>query len=86
LTKLKSIAQQWQSYYESILKPLNASKVQIDETRQAFYAGAWAMYAGVEAIGNVDISEERGHAYLEACKRECQDFKNELMAKYVEKN
>ena len=86
MSKLKSIAEQWQSYYDAMLKPLNASKVQVNETRQAFYAGAWAMFVGAEAIGDEDISEAQGVKYLEDCKRECESFKDELMARYVEGN
>ena len=40
---MKAIARGWDSYRTTVV-PIHASKVQVNETRQAFYAGAAILY------------------------------------------
>jgi hypothetical protein len=63
----------WQSYAEKIL-PKNAPSVQRQETRRAFYAGAWELLCRHAELGEPDISEDEGVEVLEATKREIEAF------------
>lgn len=44
---MKRIAKAWNSYYEKVLVPVGAGRVQIIECRRAFYAGANALFGGI---------------------------------------
>lgn len=63
----------WQDYAEKIL-PKNAPPVQRQETRRAFYAGAWYLLCQHADLGEPDISEDEGVEVLEATKREIETF------------
>lgn len=63
----------WQTYAERVL-PTGADAVQRQETRRAFYAGAWEILMRMADLGEPDISEEQGVAVLEATKREIQTY------------
>lgn len=63
----------WYSYAEKIL-PKNAPPVQRQETRRAFYAGAWELLCRYAEVGEPEISEDEGVEVLEATKREIETF------------
>lgn len=63
----------WYSYAEKIL-PKNASAVQRQETRRAFYAGAFEMLSRMAELGEPEIGEEAGVEVLEATQREIEAF------------
>lgn len=63
----------WQTYAEKIL-PANAPSVQKQETRRAFYAGAWELLMCMQHLGEPDVSEDAGVEVLEATKREIETF------------
>lgn len=63
----------WQDYAEKIL-PDGASAVQRQETRRAFYAGAWELLWRLAELGDDSVSEDAGAEVLEATKREIEAF------------
>jgi hypothetical protein len=66
------IGEQWASYQTEIV-PADAPKVQREECKRAFYAGAQAMF---QAVMKAAEPEDEGacDARLEALEREMQDF------------
>jgi len=74
MSKLESIAQAFATYRQHVI-PDNASDVQIEECRRAFYAGSYALLMNVAYnIGDDSTSEEEGVEQLEALKVECETF------------
>lgn len=63
----------WNDYAEKIL-PKDAPQVQRQETRRAFYAGAWELLSRYVDLGEPEISEDEGVEVLEATKREIEAF------------
>jgi hypothetical protein len=84
----KSIEEEWCGYAAMVFKGMKPkpSQVQVEETKQAFFAGAWAILNAVVEIGEPHIPEEFGMAYLDGRRKEIEAFKNRLMAKYAERN
>jgi hypothetical protein len=74
LTDHETVAEAFEGYRRTVI-PAGASAVQIDETRAAFFAGAYFLLMSVSnTIGDPDVDEERGVAILEALRRECETF------------
>ena len=67
------IASQWDSYRRDVV-PARAPLIQLQETRRAFYAGAWAALQLLAAVSSDDVSEDAGAAYIESLHQECRDF------------
>lgn len=65
-----SIREVWQSYLREVL-PADASPIQIQECRRAFYAGARAMWAIFETAPDEEPAVD---AMLEALDREMTVF------------
>jgi hypothetical protein len=63
----------WYAYAERIL-PKNAPAVQRQETRRAFYAGAWELLSRLAELGEPEIPEDAGVEVLEATRREIEAF------------
>ena len=56
---MRSVEEEWESFARAVLPP-NCSTVQRWEMRRAFYAGAWAMLAGVlDAAGKCGADVQR---------------------------
>lgn len=83
---LKSIAQEWEGFAAMVFDGVKLLPHQREEMQRAFFAGAWAMFNAIEEIGTPQVSEVEAHRYLESIRRECQEFKAELMARYAEGN
>lgn len=83
---LKSIEDEWQGFAAMVFPRINPPAIQVAEMKKAFFAGAWALFAALEEIGEPHISEAAGEAYLEARRAEIVAFKNRLMAEYAESN
>ena len=60
--KLKDPRQWWESYASAY--PPNVSRVHIDETKKAFIAGMLATLETLKKIGDSDVSESEGTAFL----------------------
>lgn len=84
----KTIEEQWQGYAAMVFRGMKPepSQVQVDETKQAFFAGAWAILNAFEAIGEPHVPEDFAVAYMEGRRKEIESFTKRLMAKYVERN
>lgn len=67
----------WQAYAEKIL-PKNAPVVQRQETRRAFYAGAWELLSRYADLGEPEISEDEGVEVLDATTCEIEAFVRSL--------
>lgn len=77
--KVDSVRESWNQFRAAVMPP-NASNVQIQEMRRAFYAGAWAMFCtmnqasagsedeGVEALESLNAEMECFAALLKAGK------------------
>jgi hypothetical protein len=68
------IASGWRSYAEHVL-PAGAPKVQTQETKRAFYAGAGILFdALTNAVGPDTVSEDDGMEIMRAVDQEIQAF------------
>ncbi len=72
--KTKTLQSEWDDFRNVVLTPSGAGKVQITETRRAFYAGAWAMFMLVVEISDAAATEDEGAAQLEILKQEMERF------------
>jgi len=79
---LNSIAKEWRGYASMVFDGKQPSPVQIEEMKKAFFAGFWSLFAALEQIGEPEISEKEGEAYLEARRAECVTFKDQLLANH----
>jgi hypothetical protein len=77
-----TIAANWRDY-DSMVLPPDAGAVQRYETRMAFYAGAAALSAITDHIGQPEVSEDAGMAILSAIQTELRAFADELKRQAV---
>lgn len=70
---MRTVQEQWESYRDSVI-PKNASAIQVQECRRAFYAGAYASLDLFTSIGEPGISEDAGIALIEGLRSELEDF------------
>lgn len=61
----------WASYAVNVL-PLDAPRIQIQECRRAFYAGAAHMLSAMANLGGDEVSEDQGVEALEAAAAEIE--------------
>ena len=85
---MKTIEEEWQGFSSMIFAKMKEPPcaVQIEETKRAFFAGAWMILCAVKRIGEPDISEEDGFNYLESVHREGEQFYRDLIKRYAEGN
>jgi hypothetical protein len=72
---------QWNDYRATVLPP-RADMKKLRETRRAFYAGAWAAMQLLMAVGQTQVSEFEGAAYLEKLLQELDAFKRRVGVDY----
>lgn len=72
--KIPAIAQVWEDYRRSVLLPAGAGRVQLQETRRAFYAASHAVLQIMLQIVAAEPDDEDGVRMLEAMHQECRDF------------
>jgi hypothetical protein len=73
---VKIIETEWQDYRRKVI-PLHASEIQLQESRRAFFAGAWAYYALV--MHRLDPGAEPTDAdmkFMEDLDREMREFED----------
>jgi hypothetical protein len=69
----ESVAAMFEDYRKVI--PETAPEIQIEETRRAFYAGAYYLLTSVAKLGgDTEAEEEAGVQQLQALKDECEVF------------
>lgn len=68
---MDTMQQRWQSYRDDVI-PKDASAVQINECRLAFYAGAIAALNVTLTVA--DMTEEEGFSALESVHTELSEF------------
>lgn len=83
---LKSIEDEWLGFSEMVFRKMTPSETQVVEMKKAFFAGAWTLFTAIEEIGEPHVSEDAGHAFLEARRAECLGFKDQMMKEYAESN
>jgi hypothetical protein len=72
--RLETVAESFATYRAAVL-PREASAVQVDECRRAFYAGTYFCLMNLAFnIGDDATSEDEGIAELEKLKAECEAF------------
>jgi hypothetical protein len=73
-----TIADSFAAYRKAVI-PADASPIQIEECRRAFYAGSYFMLTNLrEGIGDDAVSEEDGVQHLERLQAECETFLADL--------
>lgn len=75
------IATEWRDYRTKVLPP-NCSRIQLQETRRAFYAGAIAMLSIMQKLAGDDWTEEEGAIALEKLIQEGADFSFQVGTRY----
>lgn len=86
MSSLISIEEQWQGFSAMVFRKTKPAPNQEAEMKKAFFAGAWAMFCGCEEIGEPQVTEEEGIAWLEARRQECMKFKDRVLREYAETN
>ena len=72
--KQPTVAEAWQDYVKTVM-PKGVSKVQIQETRRAFYSGYWTLMCRIKEIGDDGtVTEEQGAKFLSVLDRELNEF------------
>lgn len=71
---LKTIAQEWQTYYKAVLAPRDPESVEVLERRKTFYAGAFCLLMQCVEIGRPHVTEEEGTKHLHNLKDECEEY------------
>lgn len=62
---------------------MNASPIQRQEMRRAFYAGVMSLLTlQKDRLGDDDINEEESVAVLESIEQECVEFVSQIGRKY----
>ncbi len=79
--KQPKIITEWNEYKARTM-PQNVSKIQLQETRRAFYAGAVAVLSICQEISAYDWTEEEGAIALENLMQECVSFASQVGTKY----
>jgi hypothetical protein len=75
MSKPETVEQQWNDYSSRIFRGLSISEVQRNETKQAFYAGAYSILMTLrDVLGDDAISEDAGVQILENYKQELEKF------------
>ena len=74
---MNTVQQQWE-VFSSMVIANDASPVQRQEMRRAFYAGSEAMMRIQWAIGGAEISEDEGIQILEGCQDELKRFADQV--------
>jgi hypothetical protein len=80
------IDEHWKVFAEAIFAGKPVARVQYDEMRKAFFAGATAMLRMMQAVGDDSVSEEQGVMVLDAVEQECVEFSKNLMAEFAKRN
>lgn len=70
---MNTIQEGWIGYSKGVI-PKDASAVQIEETRRAFYAGAAQVLGVMYEVGSRDLSEPAGVGILEGMHEEVRVF------------
>ncbi|KXH69786.1 MAG: hypothetical protein AM326_01560 [Candidatus Thorarchaeota archaeon SMTZ-45] len=68
---MKTIADEWEDFWHKV-KPSNASKVQFEEMRTSFYAGAYSFLMCMWEMG--DMSDRAGAMELNKLHQEVESF------------
>jgi len=80
------IDEHWKIFAKAIFAGEPVSRVQYEETRKAFFAGATAMLRMIQAIGDDSVSEEDGVMVLDAVEEECVQFSKDLLSEFSKRN
>ena len=80
------IDEHWKVFAEAIFAGKPVARVQHDEMRKAFFAGATAMLRMMQAVGDDSVSEAQGVMVLDAVEQECVEFSKNLMAEFAKRN
>jgi hypothetical protein len=74
---MRTIQEHWDSFEKAVL-PKDASPIQVQETRRAFYGGAQSMIFALMEMGDSDVSEEAGANILEGYNQELSEFSKRI--------
>jgi hypothetical protein len=76
---MKTVQQEWESFAKAVFRGLDVSETQRHEMKKAFFAGATAMFALVQATGDPEVSEDKAVAHLDALQDEAVAFMRSLI-------
>jgi hypothetical protein len=81
MTKKRRLQKEWQGFEKAVV-PKNASAVQKQEMRRAFYSGALIMFELTKELGDDDISEDAAVEALKGLEQELKEFYSLVGIKY----
>lgn len=72
---------EWASYHREVI-PADAPAIQIQESKRAFYAGAWALFQAIQKIMDPSSEEptERDLRVMDSIDRELREFNASVLA------
>lgn len=84
--KLNSIEKEWTGFSKMLFKGMRPTRTQVQEMKNAFFAGYAACNFGMQRIGHDDITEQQGMDFITARTEESQSFLRKLLKEYAERN
>ncbi|MFN6460827.1 MAG: hypothetical protein RMZ41_003140 [Nostoc sp. DedVER02] len=81
MTKKQRLQEEWQDFEKAVV-PKNASALQKQEMRRAFYAGALIMFSLTRGLGSDDISEDEAFEVFGGLEQELKEFHSNVGIKY----
>lgn len=85
---MKTIQQEWEGFWEMV-KPKDASAIQMREMKKAFFSGALVAYLQMDAAVAESSTPEEEHAavvFVESCRDEAVEFLRTMIREYTEGN
>lgn len=86
MPEFKSIHDQWDEYRTAVYRGVEVSKVQHDETQQAFFAGALTILEMMASVGDMEMTDDEIRALLSSLHEEAIEFHREKIRKHTEQN
>lgn len=74
---MKTVAEQWKSFRDEVMPP-NVSRIQQQEMRRAFYAGAQALLTLMVVNVTDEMSDEEGGEYTNSLSEELMAFAKDV--------
>ena len=83
---LKTIKDEWETFSEVVYGGKNISQIQYDETKRAFYAGAYVVLTHAIQIGKLNITKRQEMDHFKSLKLELEEYFQDQIRKSTEIN
>lgn len=83
----KTIQQEWEGFW-AMVKPENASPIQMREMKKAFFSGALVAYVQMDEAAKTQTpgAESEAAEHMQRCYEEAMEFHKTMIREYAEGN